>query len=623
MLLPPELWDYVLTFLPADDLQRTSLSLTRALPSAEVSTSLLWRNLKLTREGQAWQAIHKLRHLDQGVKGAVKTVKATAFREDPQQLVNLLLALPSAESLHLNVGPLFSPEQLDELLLPSSALTSRRFHKLSSLSFRFNPYCMERSYFVFLKGTYFDSIVHNLARFTNETAPRLSRLEFVQDLSPNHGSKKKKETPAFGLHELRQELDNVEAEMDLRIDASRQPPASGKSTRKSVEENGKMDFAQPIVFFRLDCLANLSISPIGQQLTSLTLRLPRRNLLPALTLQTSPSNPPFPSLFHLDLSTTHILDDARLPTLLRLYPALESLVIDRCTGLISEEAVQENTAIQTLRWLGKICAGIGLTRSEEVSRNWKRIVKERPTDAPNLPRSARSRSTNSSNTTPSTPSAPTLDSLVPPVKELFVIPPPPRLSSLGAGLHELSSPSVTRLWSKSFSKGYIEAIEKSCDKIEELLDRWELWDRTGKLKDGTRRLCTFKDALSTPEYKALHFDVVSDVKQSEEEDPDPLFEKFCQSRQLVSISPSIALDLLELNKQKLETFKVCFVPDCGNLAGIPRLSLNSNGKDSIEDRENRERGIEEIENREWDRIRSLDSHEEECAHLIGRKFRKE
>lgn len=109
---------------------------------------------------------------------------------------------------------------------------------------------MERSYFVFLKGTYFDSIVHNLARFSKETAPRLNRLEFVQDLSPNHGSKKKKETPAFGLHEMRQELDNVEAEMDLRIDASRQPPASGKFARKSVEENGKMDFAQPIVRLR-------------------------------------------------------------------------------------------------------------------------------------------------------------------------------------------------------------------------------------------------------------------------------------------------------------------------------------------------------------------------------------
>lgn len=106
---------------------------------------------------------------------------------------------------------------------------------------------MERSYFVFLKGTYFDSIVHNLAQFAKETAPTLHRLEFVQDLSPNHGSRKKKETPAFGLHEMRQELDAVEAEMDSRIDASRQPPASGKFTRKTYEENGKMDFAQPIV----------------------------------------------------------------------------------------------------------------------------------------------------------------------------------------------------------------------------------------------------------------------------------------------------------------------------------------------------------------------------------------
>ena len=112
---------------------------------------------------------------------------------------------------------------------------------------RFNPYCMERSYYVFLKGTYFDSVVHNLAQFSIETAPLLRHLEFVQDLSPNHGSKKKKEVPAFGLHEMRDELDAVEAELDLRIDASRQPPASGRFARKNLDDNGKMDFAQPIV----------------------------------------------------------------------------------------------------------------------------------------------------------------------------------------------------------------------------------------------------------------------------------------------------------------------------------------------------------------------------------------
>lgn len=394
------------------------------------------------------------------------------------------------------------------------------------------------------------------------------------------------------------------------------------------------------VFFRLDCLANLSISPIGRHLTSLVLRLPRRNLLPALTLQTSPTNPPFPSLEHLDLSTTHILDDARLPTLFRLYPTLETFVIDRCTGLVSEDAIEENTAIQTLRWLGKVCAGIGVMRADEVTRNWKRIVKERPTDAPNLPRSARIQRSSthkiapdfsSSITNSLSPSTPQADSLVPPVKELFVIPPPPRLSSLGCGLHELSTPSVSRLWTKSFAKGYEEAIEKACDRIEELLDRWELWDRTGKLKDGTRRLCTFRDALEWQEFRSLHGSVAidgrGDVKALEtnggqDEDPDPLFEKFCQTRQLVTIDPSTALDLLELYRSKLDSFKLCLVPDCGNLAGIPRLSLNSNGKDGIEEREARERGIEEVERRELERVRGLKGHQEGCAHLVGRSIQK-
>ncbi|GAA5928010.1 uncharacterized protein JCM15063_006057 [Sporobolomyces koalae] len=613
MLLPPELWDHVLSFLPAPELQTTALALTRAYPSAEVSPALLWRNLRLTREGQAWQAIHKLRQLDPTAKRAIRTVTATAFREDPQQLVNLLLSLPCTHALRLYVGPLFSPEQLDELLAPASAIASARFTQLQTLSFRFNPYCMERSYFVFLKGTYFDSIVHNLAQLTRETAPRLARLEFIQDLSPNHGSKKKKETPAFGLHELRTELDDLEMEMELRIDASRQPPASGKFTRKTSQEQGKMDFAQPIVFFRLDCLASLSVSPVGRHLTSLTLRLPRRNLLPALTLETSPANPPFASLTQLDLSTSHILDDARFPTLLRLYPRLESLVIDRCTGLVSEDAIDENTAIQTLRWLGKCCGGVGFARAEEVTRSWRRIVKERPTDAPNLPRSSRLRSVPRPVVVPERPSiVDPVDSLIPPVKELFIIPPPPRLDFLGCGLHEIS-PSTSRLWTKSFKRGYIDAIDKTCERIEELVDRWDLWDKTGKLKDGTRRLCTLSDALETSEYLALNpssFRAKVDEFE-EEQDPDPLFDKFAKSRQLVSITPAIAHDLLELNRKKIETFVMCTVPDCGNLAGIPRLSLNGNGKDKLEDREAREKGIEEVERAERDRITRQVHHQKQ------------
>lgn len=80
----------------------------------------------------------------------------------------------------------------------------------------------------------------------------MKRLSFVQDLSPNHGVKRK-DTPAFGLHEVRQELNEIEQqeleeeEEERIITASRQPPASGRFGRKNKIENGKMDFAQPIV----------------------------------------------------------------------------------------------------------------------------------------------------------------------------------------------------------------------------------------------------------------------------------------------------------------------------------------------------------------------------------------
>jgi len=114
---------------------------------------------------------------------------------------------------------------------------------------------MERSYFVFLKGTYFDSIVLNLSSWTLDTAPKLKRLDFTQDLSPNHGVKRK-DTPAFGLHEIRQELNEIEEkeleeEEERIMMASRQPPASGRFGRQNKIENGKMDFAQPIVRFFL------------------------------------------------------------------------------------------------------------------------------------------------------------------------------------------------------------------------------------------------------------------------------------------------------------------------------------------------------------------------------------
>jgi len=79
-LLPPELWDYVLTFIDPASLQSTALVLSRAIPSSSISPSLLWRHLHLSRESQSLQCIAKLRGMDQGVRESIKTVRATAFR---------------------------------------------------------------------------------------------------------------------------------------------------------------------------------------------------------------------------------------------------------------------------------------------------------------------------------------------------------------------------------------------------------------------------------------------------------------------------------------------------------------------------------------------------------------
>jgi len=164
----------------------------------------------------------------------------------------------------------------------------------------------------------------------------------------------------------------------------------------------------------------------------------------------------------------------------------------------------------------------------------------------------------------------------------------------------------------------VEALEKSKGRIQELLDRWELWERQGKLLDGTRRLCTFSDALTTPSFLALHKGW-NPASTSEEEESDPLFSKFLQSRQLVKISPSLAYDLLELHDHKLkEGIELCFEPDCSDLPGVPRLSFEENGKDSMEERERKEKLIDQIEKEDEERRKGR-RHEEGCAHRRGRE----
>lgn len=78
--LPYELWDLVVAQLPANEVQRTALALSRALPrTAHVSNALFWRHVRVNGEGQAWQIIQKLRQ-EEGAAECARTVATALWR---------------------------------------------------------------------------------------------------------------------------------------------------------------------------------------------------------------------------------------------------------------------------------------------------------------------------------------------------------------------------------------------------------------------------------------------------------------------------------------------------------------------------------------------------------------
>ncbi|KAK4699450.1 hypothetical protein P7C70_g6810, partial [Phenoliferia sp. Uapishka_3] len=612
-VLPPELLDYILSFVSTSQLQSTTLSLLIALPKSSISLALLWRHLRLTREGQSLAATVSLRESGGALRNAVRSAVVEAWREDPQLMVNLLGSLPNLKSLRMTIGPLFQPEHLEEMLEMPAWKAS-----VEQIYLRFNPYVMERSYYTFLKGAYFDSTPLSLATWLAAGAPNLRRLAFVQDLPPNHGAAVK-ETPAFGL------MSEVADEMGTM---------TMNPNPRAARTEGKMDFAQPIVFFKLFCLSVLALSPVGANLTSLVLRLPRRNLLTALTAYPLLPPPcPFPSLKILDISTTHLIADTRLPLLLRIHPALQFVILDRVTGLIGSKETEEQY-LPTLKWLGKCFGGVGASRSEDVVRAWRRLVKDRPTgvpapgppeDTPRLmstekkKRAGRSGYANMPRTkaaekvveTPKVAPLVWASELVPLVKEVLHIPPAPKIKGVGLGLFPLSK-KMDGQWRDAFQEGFQEAIDKIGDKIEDAIHRWEVWKAAGKLSDGTRRIVTLRDSIP-PNSAWVDWDY---------EEPDEVFKKFCLDRDLIVIEPAAALEVLA--SIRASKCVVCFVPDCSGEPGVPHLSLSLISKELVEEREKREKGIWEQEERErggwW---KGDGEHQVGCAHLASRQAWKD
>ncbi|GAA5896957.1 hypothetical protein JCM8208_006123 [Rhodotorula glutinis] len=630
-LLPAELWDHVLSLLPPHEQQHTTLALSRALPRSDPSPTSLVRHIRITRPRQALETAQALRKSLNNSSQAIRTVTVEVWRDDQQLVVNLVLAIPRPTSVSLTIGPLAAPEHLEDLVDPASIHRSGRWRHLEQLSFRFNPYSVQKSYHTFLKGAYYDTAPLSLARCDPQDLPALRRLSFIQDLPPTYGVVRK-ETPAFGLADLDEALDEAAAE-----DAPREPEpvvyasVGGKFGR--VLKHDKMDFAQPIVFFQLGCITHLALSPLAAQLSHLTLRIPRRALLPSLVdLAPTEKRTPFPSLRHLDLSTTHVADDARVPTLLRLYPALESLVLDRCSGLVGQDAVDEATAHATLKWLGKCSGGSGLSRADEALRVWRRISKARPTDSPS----------------PST----STDMPIPPVRDLVVLPPIPALRTLGLGLHSRLGKRTVRAWESAFDEGYGEAVRRAGERAEDGAERWARWERSGRLdRDRDARVAVFADQLELGREGGLPVELVEALRDAAgvaesgagegggtdgaAHEPDPVFRRFCSQRNLVPLSPSacpsslvssVARALTLAYSSAQSSFALCLTPDCSDRPGRAHLVVGPGGgaaPENAETRADRERRAWSEEREEewgvggWRRGR--EEHKERCAHLEGRQ----
>jgi hypothetical protein len=120
------------------------------------------------------------------------------------------------------------------------------------------------------------------------------------------------------------------------------------------------NFAQPIVFFDIKCIAVFGASPVAANLTHLRLRVPSRDLAQILVVPGV-----FPSLRYLDISTTNVRVDAVFSLLLRSHVRLEHLVLDRVNlfGFMARDKGPE-----LCHELGDKVVSAGLVRGKERER---------------------------------------------------------------------------------------------------------------------------------------------------------------------------------------------------------------------------------------------------------------
>ncbi|EFP82590.1 uncharacterized protein PGTG_08786 [Puccinia graminis f. sp. tritici CRL 75-36-700-3] len=351
--LPTEILELILQQIPNSALETTTKNLRKTLPNNDSNDLLLlqhqFKHLTITNQEELSQLIRAADDPDHQplIKNFTQSISSLAWRyRDNNLLVNLINQIAKASDslriLRLRIGPLFAPEQLDELFL--SNLPTLQF-----IDLRFNQNLSRRSYEPFLKGAYFDSSIDLISKWPETRTFR--SLSFVQDPPPQ---------------------------------------------REEGAYSNNRGIAQPIILFRFWCLTKLSTSAIGQHLRHLRVRIPGRNVATSFLDNPEASasdesirvgrqtcklpRPPFPSLKLLDLSTTILLPSSISVTLvgalLRRLPSLTHLLLDRSQLLIPPRFLADVERVKDeLHNLGSVVAAAGVPRANEAQKVWNRLYK--------------------------------------------------------------------------------------------------------------------------------------------------------------------------------------------------------------------------------------------------------
>ncbi|WVQ93645.1 hypothetical protein IAU59_000721 [Kwoniella sp. CBS 9459] len=396
--LPPELIDDLLYQVPPNQRQVTALALKRVFPDHPISSRHLWNHLVVYRAAQLMPLWRKLKS-DEAMRNGVKTFSMQSWRGDADILNNVMRCITSLNTLMLNIGTNFAPDHLEEIFEDPR-------EGLEKMELRFRPYVEQASYYQFLAGSYFDTAIETLTRRW-PAVPSFTHLSVVQDLPPRStvpptavNSGVNSVAGSFADLSLGGQDTTTSSDSDGYSGRSTPPTsvssASDNPTEPRVSKaytghgpfgnpflNEKLGitmpktFAQPIVFFDIQCLAKFGASPVAQNLTHLRLRVPSRDLAKVLISPPRGVDALFPSLTYLDISTTNVRIDTTLSTLLRTYARLEHLVLDRVNlfGFTARERGPE-----LCHDLGGLLVSTGLARGKERERQiaaWELIERTR------------------------------------------------------------------------------------------------------------------------------------------------------------------------------------------------------------------------------------------------------